>query len=88
MPWPPPVASRRVALVVYGLALMVYLMLTGMFTLAGLDSDLPGGSLDFPAGARPRAYTWLWTSRPMNEVGELRTVQLSGQPCYVVSELN
>lgn len=37
MPWPPPVASRRVALVVYGLALMVYLMLTGMFTLAGLD---------------------------------------------------
>ena len=37
MPWPPPFASRRFALVVYGLALMAYIMLTGMFTLAGLD---------------------------------------------------
>ena len=37
MPWPPPFASRRVALVVYGLALMAYMMLTGMFTLTGLD---------------------------------------------------
>ena len=37
MPWPPPFASRRVALVVYGLALLVYMLLTGMFTLAGLD---------------------------------------------------
>jgi len=38
MPWPPPFASRRVALVLYGLALMAYLMLTAMFTLAGLDA--------------------------------------------------
>ncbi len=37
MPWPPPFASRRVALVIYGLALMAYILLTGMFTLAGLD---------------------------------------------------
>ncbi|HJN47637.1 MAG TPA: hypothetical protein QGE93_02765, partial [Acidobacteriota bacterium] len=38
MPWPPAVSSRRVALVIYGLALLVYITLSGLLSLAGLDS--------------------------------------------------
>ena len=38
MPWPPPVSSGRVALVIYGLALLVYITLSGLLSLAGLDS--------------------------------------------------
>ena len=37
MPWPPAVASRRVALVIYGLALLVYTTLSGLLIIAGLD---------------------------------------------------
>ena len=38
MPWPPAVSSRRVALVIYGLALLVYTTLSGLLFIAGLDS--------------------------------------------------
>ena len=38
MPWPPAVSSGRVALVIYGLALLVYITLSGLLSLAGLDS--------------------------------------------------
>lgn len=37
MPWPPASSSRRVALVIYGLALLVYITLSGLLALAGLD---------------------------------------------------
>ena len=37
MPWPPAVVSRRVALLIYGLALMLYLTLTGLFFYLGFD---------------------------------------------------
>jgi len=37
MPWPPAMSSRRVALVIYGLALLVYIMLSGLLVAAGLD---------------------------------------------------
>jgi len=38
MSWPPPVACRRVALVVYGLVLLLYLTLSGLFFALGLDA--------------------------------------------------
>jgi len=38
MPWPPAVASRRIALVVYGLVLLLYLTLSGVFFALGFDA--------------------------------------------------
>ncbi len=37
MAWPPAVSSRRIALVIYGLALLVYTTLSGLLFIAGLD---------------------------------------------------
>ena len=37
MPWPPAVSSRRVALVIYGLTLLVYTTLSGLLFATGLD---------------------------------------------------
>jgi membrane protease YdiL (CAAX protease family) len=37
MAWPPAVVCRRIALVVFGVSLLVYLMITGLFVAVGID---------------------------------------------------
>jgi len=38
MAWPPAIVCRRIALVVFGVSLLLYLMVTGMLMLLGLDT--------------------------------------------------
>ncbi|MGD8329324.1 MAG: type II CAAX endopeptidase family protein [Acidobacteriota bacterium] len=40
MAWPPAIVCRRIALVAFGISLLLYLMVTGMLMLLGLDTRL------------------------------------------------
>jgi membrane protease YdiL (CAAX protease family) len=40
MAWPPAIVCRRIALVLFGVSLLLYLMVTGMLMLLGLDTRL------------------------------------------------
>ena len=37
MAWPPAIVCRRIALVIFGLSLMLYTALSGLLVVAGLD---------------------------------------------------